>query len=325
MWGPKTKQYFIDTLLRGLPTASIFLRQTIDLQTKKTMREVVDGQQRLSAILEFMENKFVVAKQYNEEFADKNFDELDDDTKSRFLNYKLATQMLLFSDESLIYDMFQRLNSNNTQLNAQELRNAQYWGEFKTFVVSNTENYRDFYQNIELFTNNNYSRMLDYEYTASLLISVLQGIITDSKSSIDNIYKTYDSIFDNKQIIQSKFDTVMSILENLFSDDFIKESIFRNKTYFYTLFNLIKFDFFGDDTIPRLNRDIEISDRGIYLSNIRTSLNNIIMLQQQLKSKELDDENMKTQLLEFQDLFSRRSPAGQDRKKRIIKLAELLA
>ena len=52
VWSPGARTFLIDTILRQLPVPKVYLRTNIDVATKKTVREVVDGQQRMRAILD---------------------------------------------------------------------------------------------------------------------------------------------------------------------------------------------------------------------------------------------------------------------------------
>ena len=54
---PAARVYLIDTILRGLPVPKIYLRTRIDVERQVSVREVVDGQQRLKAILDFAADK----------------------------------------------------------------------------------------------------------------------------------------------------------------------------------------------------------------------------------------------------------------------------
>ena len=60
VWSMKAKSYLIDTILKGLPIPSIHIRQKIDIRRKKTIREVVDGQQRIGAILDYIDDSFIL-------------------------------------------------------------------------------------------------------------------------------------------------------------------------------------------------------------------------------------------------------------------------
>jgi uncharacterized protein with ParB-like and HNH nuclease domain len=55
VWKKGAKSYLIDTILRGFPIPIIFLRDIkSDLKTLKSMRDVVDGQQRLRTVIAFI-------------------------------------------------------------------------------------------------------------------------------------------------------------------------------------------------------------------------------------------------------------------------------
>jgi hypothetical protein len=55
VWQPTAKSYFIDTVVKGLPAPIIFLRERIDIETTRSIKEVVDGQQRLRTVLSFVD------------------------------------------------------------------------------------------------------------------------------------------------------------------------------------------------------------------------------------------------------------------------------
>jgi hypothetical protein len=55
VWKPGARSYFIDTIVRGLPVPLIFVRERLDLETQRTIRDVVDGQQRLRTLFAFID------------------------------------------------------------------------------------------------------------------------------------------------------------------------------------------------------------------------------------------------------------------------------
>ena len=134
VWNQSVKSYLIDTILRGMPIPPIFITQKIDLNTQKTLREVIDGQQRLTAITQFKNNEFKISSTHNKELANKTYDDLSDELKVAFLEYEIPVEIIKTETDAVIYDIFARLNTNNITLNKQELRNAKYWGEFKVVI-----------------------------------------------------------------------------------------------------------------------------------------------------------------------------------------------
>src|SRR2546428_514680 len=57
VWTTPARSFLIDTLIRGLPVPPIYLRTTQSADRKRIVREVVDGQQRISAVLDFIDGK----------------------------------------------------------------------------------------------------------------------------------------------------------------------------------------------------------------------------------------------------------------------------
>ena len=45
VWNDSAKSYLIDSIMRDYPIPPIFLRDKLNLQERKTIREVFDGQQ----------------------------------------------------------------------------------------------------------------------------------------------------------------------------------------------------------------------------------------------------------------------------------------
>ena len=148
VWRPGAKSFLLDTIVRGLPTPIIFLRDRIELKTLSGVREVVDGQQRLRTILCYVAPKLVkdykpsrdevtMRSTHNRELAGKSFQQLDEEFQHRFLNYQFSTHVLPSTvDDREVLMIFSRFNSTGTQLNNQELRNAEWFGEFKTLMYS---------------------------------------------------------------------------------------------------------------------------------------------------------------------------------------------
>ncbi|MBO7081993.1 MAG: DUF262 domain-containing protein [Neisseriaceae bacterium] len=114
VWNEGAKAYLMDTIIRGLPIPPIFLRQQVDIRTKSTRREIIDGQQRIRAILEFIvDEKYAIKRSHNKEYAGKRYSDLDEEMQEAILSYEILAEVVTEKDESLIYDMFARLNSNN--------------------------------------------------------------------------------------------------------------------------------------------------------------------------------------------------------------------
>ncbi|HEX9770571.1 MAG TPA: DUF262 domain-containing protein, partial [Kiloniellales bacterium] len=60
LWPPGPRSYFIDTILENFPFPKMYFYEYLDGESRKTRREIVDGQQRVMAIVDFLQNKFAL-------------------------------------------------------------------------------------------------------------------------------------------------------------------------------------------------------------------------------------------------------------------------
>lgn len=245
VWNDDAKSYLMDTIIRGLPIPPIFLRQKINLSTKTTLKEIVDGQQRIRTIIDFVSNEnFTIKRNHNSEYSGLFFSELDEDTQRDILGYSILANVITETDDAVIYDMFARLNSNNYVLNRQEIRNSKYWGLFKVLSYKLAAEYRSFFMDVKIFNDKDCSRMRDVELINSLLIVLLEGVVDENSLYVDRIYSKYDKNFSNFDEIFKKFNRVMKIAIEMYNYLDCK-SYFKNKNYFYTLFSVICNQLFG--------------------------------------------------------------------------------
>jgi len=134
VWAQKAKSYLIDTILRSLPIPPIFIRLTIDPVRRRSIREVVDGQQRLQAVFGFIRNDFPILPVHNAEFAGMYYSGLPSEVQKKFLGYKFNVNVLENVTDAEVLGIFARMNTYTVKLNAQELRNAEFFGAFKQVV-----------------------------------------------------------------------------------------------------------------------------------------------------------------------------------------------
>jgi Protein of unknown function DUF262 len=104
VWREAHKRDFIDTIMKGYPFPQIFLaRGPIDLDTMEASQAVVDGQQRLNSIRDFVDGKL--------DFEGKTFRELTAKEREEFLKYEVAViDFDLDAGDARLKDVFYRLN-----------------------------------------------------------------------------------------------------------------------------------------------------------------------------------------------------------------------
>lgn len=269
VWNENAKSYLIDTIVKGFPIPPIFIRSRIDVNTRKTNREVLDGQQRIRTILSFLNNEFKIKKNHNAEFGNMKFDNLDDDIKGDFLGYEISVEYITETDDSKVYDMFSRLNSNNYVLNKQEVRNAIFWGDFKVLAYKLAAKYRSFFIDNMIFNDKDCIRMRDVELINSLMIIQLEGIIGENQTVIDDIYRKYDASIGNYNNVENNIDKCMVVIDKIYKNNLGNIPPFNNKNYFFSLFMVVYHQLFGINGCEKIKR------KKIY--DIKNINNNIIL------------------------------------------------
>ncbi|MCI5483497.1 MAG: DUF262 domain-containing protein, partial [Clostridiales bacterium] len=144
VWEYKAKSYLIDSILSGFPIPRIFVRERTNLDMS-ACREIIDGQQRLKTIFDFMNDGFRISKVHNKEYGGMCYSELPDEVKRDFLKYPISAILLIDLDDNAVFDIFARLNTYSVKLNNQELLNSQYFGVYKQLVYRLAQEYRTFW------------------------------------------------------------------------------------------------------------------------------------------------------------------------------------
>lgn len=174
VWRDPAKSFLIDTILRGMPVPKILFRTKIDRHTQQINRDVVDGQQRLRAIIAFADNRLVLGPRSGE-LQGKRYQDLDADMQDEFLSYKLSTEQLVNSSDEDILEIFMRINSYSVVVNPPELRHAKYDSDFKWSVVSTVKEVPEFWQ-LGIMSERNRVRMLDASLIAEVYGLMVNGV-----------------------------------------------------------------------------------------------------------------------------------------------------
>jgi hypothetical protein len=117
VWPSAAKAYLIDTILNDRPIPLLFIQRTTSAQKGLPAYAIIDGQQRLRAIFEYLDNRFrLTQSQKNSIFANKRFSELSQELQDRITNYDLVVEELSGYSEADIRDMFVRFNRFVVQL-----------------------------------------------------------------------------------------------------------------------------------------------------------------------------------------------------------------
>jgi hypothetical protein len=248
VWSLRSKVYLIDTILQGLPLPKFFIQISIDEDSGEPSFAVIDGQQRLTAIFEFIDGKtddgkpFVLSRKNHpkpETFPNQldglNFKALPQKYKQAFWSYKLSFEELEDATAADIRDMFVRLNISGERLNEQEIRNSVFNGAFKELAYELADEYDDLFVDLKLLSARQVKRMGDAELVSELLAAMIKGL-QDKKKTLNAIYKEFDdSDSDWMDQWRTLFKKTMKLTIEVLGED-PRSTRFVNKNDFYSLF-----------------------------------------------------------------------------------------
>ncbi len=243
VWKDKAKSYLMDTILRGKPIPKVFIRQKINVTTKTSIREIVDGQQRMRTILSFIKDGFMVTRRQNPDHGGKLFSQFPEDVQAQVLAYEISVDLLINLPDSEILDIFSRLNSYAVILNEQEKLNATYFGSFKIFADALGRKYTAYWTSQGILSKQQVLRMQEVSLCADLLIALKDGI--KSKKQIKRYYDIYEETYDEDVgPIEVNFDLVIATIARIYPEG-LSGTEFSRVHQFYSLFTAVAHSHFG--------------------------------------------------------------------------------
>jgi uncharacterized protein with ParB-like and HNH nuclease domain len=230
VWPRPAKAYLIDTILNERPIPLLFFQRISSAQTGRSSYRVIDGQQRLRAIFEFIENKFSLTQSINHDYKGKKYKDLPEEAKDKILQYDLPIQELSGYTDNDIRDMFLRMNKYVVKLSPQEIRRASKSGAFAKFAESLGK--LPFWKDNGVFSKGQIARFKSTEFCAELAILLQEGP-QDKKAAVDVYYAKYDKDCPFESDVKSKLDQYLKWIGRAIPN--VRISRFRKPTDLYSL------------------------------------------------------------------------------------------
>lgn len=216
VWSLAQKQLLVDTILRGYDIPKMYWRK---IGKNPDKYEVVDGQQRLRAIWDYIDGKFSLGKNADPingidmrkvTYNGTGENMLPDDLRLTFDTYTLDIIVMADTDEDEVREMFLRLQ-NGTSLKAQEKRNAMS-GNMRDFIKQVSSH--KFFDNCK-FDNSRYT----YDLMAAQMTKIeLSGGPCNVKNADLNKMYEENKEFDTNSVKAKKVIKVLDFLLRAFPE-----------------------------------------------------------------------------------------------------------
>lgn len=272
VWEYKAKSYLIDSIISGFPIPRIFIRELTQMDMSAS-REIIDGQQRLKTIFDFINDGFKISKVHNSTYGGKCYSELPDEVKRDFLKYPISAVMLIDLDDNAVFDIFARLNTYSVKLNNQELLNSQFFGFYKQLIYRLAQEYRTFWLDSGILSEKGISRMDDAKLVSELLSVIVTGSITsNSFEQSKKLYGQYDDCFAEAPVIERRFKTTLDLFCKVYPQNFSSTSFVKSPLFYSTFLSLYHLNYpiatfggnhhsFDENSIPKLRTALDEIDR----------------------------------------------------------------
>ena len=240
VWTTAAKVFLIDTILNDLPMPQVYFRTKVDPSSQTTVREVVDGQQRLRSILEFASGKLRLSSKAPQHKG-MVYADLDPEDQEKFLSYRIPVVQLLNATDADVLEVFARLNSYSVKVTPAELRHAEYSEPVKWAIYEATNYWATLWNDFRIVSIRDSVRLKNTSVMAELFIIVCEGFDDGGEPSIGKFYRNHrkedEEFF--KPLRNRVDELVTEILEKT-SDDFA-ETTFYDAPNFLALFAAVAY------------------------------------------------------------------------------------
>ena len=184
VWSPRKKIRLIDSIFRGFDIPKFYVASSEEPYDY----EVVDGQQRMTAILDFMDGKLEITGSFEKwgKLSGKKFQDISSGMNRYFGNFPLHFVLLDEVEEGEIEELFIRLQEG-VPASPAEKRNA-ILGNMRDFVADLAET-NSFFKYSRIPS----ARFKWHDYTAHVLrLELSEGPTDVSGKALTNMYRNED-------------------------------------------------------------------------------------------------------------------------------------
>jgi hypothetical protein len=232
VWTNPQKAYLINTIHERKPVPTVYIRHKIDLESERSIKEVVDGQQRIRCVLEYRAGGF--SARHPSHAKAVKYDELTKQQRVDFLQTSLSVGYLVGATDKDVIEIFARINTVSKTLNPQEKRNAQFSGAFKQLSLSEAVERLPFWRENGIFTDTDISRMTEVQFISDVMMNMIDGLQDFSASKLTAFYGKYEEEFPHEASMRRRLDKVFGHLLSL-PNQVIKGTVFARAQVLFSL------------------------------------------------------------------------------------------
>lgn len=226
VWTHEHQEAFIDTILNGLPFPEIYVCEgEVDVQKLRTTRLVIDGQQRLTTIRNYIEGR-----QDQQLSKIPVYQSLTQMQKQDFLSYQIVMRDLGKVDEDTTREIFRRINLTKFKLDDVEIHNAVYDGQFiqaAKYVLENVN-----LEQYGVLRESEFTRMADLHFILLVMATIENGGYFAQDREVEPKVSSLNETYPNRDYMIAQLINAFAIIRDL---DLPFDSMWFRKSNFFTL------------------------------------------------------------------------------------------
>ena len=225
IWSSKDQKLLIDSIMKGYPLPNFFI-----YKKKDDTYDMVDGQQRATTISKYVKGDFA-------DSAKHFYQDIDQD---KFMSYILNVTELYDIDTSngeSLEDFYSLVNKRGVHLNPAEVNKAQYHDAPFMVLVNELMDLQGL-SDLDIFSTKTVQRMNDRSLIEELVAYLFKGNVTDKRKAVEELLESTLETAKVEQV-RDEFKSILEILCQLNVVKRIKETRFKQRNDFYTLFCFI--------------------------------------------------------------------------------------
>lgn len=246
VWTHEHQEQFLDTILHGFPFPEIYVCQgEIDTKKLRTSQKVIDGQQRLTTIRNYIEGDF----KKNLKIV-PSFDALNEEQRANFLSYQIVVRDIGKVEDNLVREIFRRINLTKFKLDDIEIHNAIYDGKFIQVAKELADEVA--LEEFGVFHESEFTRMADVHFFLQVMSTLVRGGYFPRDNEVEKCVAEFNEEFQEAHRIKAQILKSISIIQRLGLE--IDSIWFRKSCFFTLVVELCLVDTIPDDFLNRLNQ-----------------------------------------------------------------------
>ena len=225
IWSSKDQKLLIDSIMKGYPLPNFFI-----YKRKDGSYDMVDGQQRATTISKYVKG----------DFADSDKHYYRDVDQEKFMSYILNVTEVYDIDTSngeSLEDFYSLVNKRGVHLNPAEVNKAQYHNAPFMVLVNELMDLQGL-SDLDIFSTKTVQRMNDRSLIEELVAYLFKGNVTDKRKAVEELLESALETAKVEQV-REEFKSTLEILCQLNVIKPIRETRFKQRNDFYTLFCFI--------------------------------------------------------------------------------------